>query len=268
MRKITDYKQVLECNKLIKEAGNQFYTNFYLSKKQVDGFIANGTILYIHKKKSSLFIIDEKSFYRLYYSANCTNFLTEYKDFLKELSKDVVLDIISKDNDFDIQVFKQQGFKLHKVFKRMTQTKPFDIAYKPTSILAKFNDKDKIEEALTKEFDIFAEHLPKKKEIDLAINEGKILLEKNNSEIAALLMFENIGFTSILRYWYVNSKFRGQGYGGRVFKSYITKFTNIKRFTLWVDEKNSNAIEKYKHYNYKFDGLIDYIFVKNNEQNN
>jgi len=261
MRKITDYRQVLEFNKLIKSSGNRFYTNFYLSKTQVDKLIGSGTIFYVFNKNSALFFIDEGSFFRLYYSANHTTFLTGYNSIFKGLSKTVVTDIISKDNNLDISGFTQYGFSLHKIFRRMSQTKPFDTAYKPTSVLAKYDDKDKIEEALTGEFDIFAEHLPKKEEIDSAIKKGEILVEKYNGKIAALLMLENTGVTSILRYWYVNPKFRGQGYGGKVFKSYISIFTNIKRFTLWVDEKNSNAIEKYKHYNYKFDGLIDYILV-------
>lgn len=262
MNRIIDYQNILETNSSIKSSGNHFYTNFYLSKAGVEELILDGRIYYLSNSNTILFFIDEGSFFRLYYSTNTSNFLDSFDAELQEVSKPIVIDILTKKENEDLENFIKNKFILHKVFRRMASNKLLKKDEFGQTKIASLDDKDEIEKALTGEFDIFAEHLPKKEELEIAVRQGSVVIDKENDEIAALLMFEKIGVTSTLRYWYVNANYRGCGHGSKVFQSYVAICDNVKRFLLWVDENNTNVIEKYNHFGYSFDGLIDYILVR------
>jgi hypothetical protein len=42
---------------------------------------------------------------------------------------------------------------------------------------------------------------------------------------------------------------------------YFKTQNSVRRFTLWVNAANENAIQKYKHYGYALDGLIDCVLA-------
>ncbi len=44
-------------------------------------------------------------------------------------------------------------------------------------------------------------------------------------------------------------------------RHYLESHGGVRRFTLWVAAVNQNAIEKYRHYGYAPDGLVDQVLV-------
>src|SRR5262249_62351967 len=115
--------------------------------------------------------------------------------------------------------------------------------------------------------DRFADQLPTPYEIEAAITARQIFIIKQNGEIAALLFFETQGLTSTIRYWLVASQFHSRGFGSALIRHYFVTPPAVRRFMLWVTATNENAIQKYQHYGYKPDGLVDHVlvaeFVKN-----
>jgi RimJ/RimL family protein N-acetyltransferase len=44
-------------------------------------------------------------------------------------------------------------------------------------------------------------------------------------------------------------------------RHYLGAPGGIRRFTLWVNAENQNAIQKYEHYGYAADGLVDHVLA-------
>jgi GNAT superfamily N-acetyltransferase len=79
--------------------------------------------------------------------------------------------------------------------------------------------------------------------------------------LAAMLFFETQGFTSTVRYWVVSDKFQSRGFGSALMRHYFTLQSAVRRFILWVTIDNENALQKYRHYGYTPDGLVDHVLV-------
>jgi hypothetical protein len=116
-------------------------------------------------------------------------------------------------------------------------------------------------ELLEAGFDRFADQLPLLREIEAAIAARQILAVKFEGTVAAVLFFETQGFTSSIRYWAVAAQFRARRLGAVLMRRYLESHSAVRRFTLWVVADNRNAIEKYRHYGYEPDGLVDHVLV-------
>ena len=49
--------------------------------------------------------------------------------------------------------------------------------------------------------------------------------------------------------------------GSALMRHYFATQNAVKRFVLWVAADNVNAVQKYGHYGYKPDGLVDYVLA-------
>ena len=96
-------------------------------------------------------------------------------------------------------------------------------------------------------------------EIEAAVESHQILVAKHQGGLAGLLFFETQGLTSTLRFFAVAEQFRGLRIGSALMGRYFETQSAVRRFILWVAADNDNTIQKYRHYGYAPDGLIDQI---------
>ena len=111
-------------------------------------------------------------------------------------------------------------------------------------------------------FDPLADQLPTLYEIEDAIRARQIVIIKRAGELAAFLHFETQGFTSTVRYWVVAQPFQSQRLGAALMRNYFAAHPAVRRFILWVTASNDNAVQKYRHYGYAPDGLVDHVLIK------
>jgi hypothetical protein len=95
-----------------------------------------------------------------------------------------------------------------------------------------------------------------------AAAERKVLVIRSGNAIAGQLFFEATGQSSLLRHWLVDSAHRDQRVGARLMRRYFAECTDVRRFVLWVISDNVNAIDRYRHYGYERDGLIDQVLIR------
>ena len=126
---------------------------------------------------------------------------------------------------------------------------------------AQEGDTTAILELLCGSFDHRAEQLPMGYEIEAATRNRQNLLARRDGALAGMLFFETQGFTSTVRYWLVAERFRSAGVGSALMNHYFATQTGVRRFVLWVIAENHNSIEKYKHYGFMPDGLLDFVLV-------
>jgi hypothetical protein len=98
-------------------------------------------------------------------------------------------------------------------------------------------------------------------EIEAAVQAHQILVAKHEGALAGLLHFETQGVTSTLRFWAVADEFRALKFGSALIRQYFAVNSAVKRFNLWVAADNVNAVQKYGHYGYTPDGLVDYVLA-------
>jgi len=110
-------------------------------------------------------------------------------------------------------------------------------------------------------FDRYGEQLPTPYEIEVAIESRQILVAKLDDAVAGLLFFETQGFTSTLRFWTVTEQFREMRFGSALMRQYFATQNVVRRFILWVAADNENAVQKYRHYGYAPDGLVDHVLA-------
>ncbi len=128
-------------------------------------------------------------------------------------------------------------------------------------VWAELADSQAILDLLDRSFDHFADQIPLPYEIDAAIESRQVLAIKCEGALAALLFFETQGFTSTVRYWVVAPEFQSRGFGSALIRHYFTAQNAVRRFILWVTVDNENAVQKYRHYGYAPDGLVDHVLI-------
>ena len=65
----------------------------------------------------------------------------------------------------------------------------------------------------------------------------------------------------MIRYWMVAEPFRALRLGSALMQHYFNMQGAVRRFVLWVNADNTNAIEKYRHYGYAPDRLVDHVLA-------
>ena len=133
--------------------------------------------------------------------------------------------------------------------------------------IAKDKDISSLKKLFEENFDRFTERPPSIGDIESAIQNEDIYCKFDNfGNILGFYWNRNMKFLSELRYLFVINKYRGLGIGKELLSSCLFNTSKINRKQLWVLENNSSAINLYKKFGYEFDGLVDHIFIRGNNQ--
>ena len=229
-------------------------------------------------KKKDFKVIEDESFlgfikkteydfsYLYFYIQNKLDFKL---DVLKSKRK-IIVEIIFSNRRKEswnpiLEKFYTFGFDKYTSFNRMIYIKQTNktLNYKNNQVIGlREDDLNLVKKFLEKNFDIYAEKIPTLQELR-NLSKTTYLIKINN-EIAALLISDKNGFTEELRYWLVDKKYRGEGFGGILMKYFLNNFSDTKTYLLWVQENNQNAIEKYQYFGFKKDKLSMYILKNKN----
>jgi ribosomal protein S18 acetylase RimI-like enzyme len=266
MSPVPTVAQVFDVIQQAKTGAADFTTNFYPVEKRLQDWIARGELAGESQGGAAFFFRKDRDFQHLYY---CAPDATALRDGLAALvalkTEKVVLDIVGKDPGLAESVIKweQAGFRRHTKLCRMARmaaslAEPGNDGHIGCAEMA---DAPQILQLLEQHFDRYGEQIPLFYELESAVAQGQILVARREGEVAGLLFFETQGVSSTLRFWTVATKFQALRLGSALMRRYITSQNAVKRFVLWVAAENANAIQKYEHYGYKPEGLVDYVLV-------
>lgn len=265
MDKIVSYDQVQDMTKQIRSLRSGFVTNFYWDENKHPYWISEGALIYDAKQESILLIHRAEEFSNLYYIS------TDLDKALQHLSElnidtDIVADVVTKgDNKDSVALFEKCGFKEYKHLFRMTHAglMPVD-DWNVNQVVksAHIDDLDAISKALSLGFDPLAEQLPSRRELYDYISKDKILIIEDKENICGFIVYEVVGVTWYLRYWYVSPDYRNLGVGAKLLKASLIKGKETKRQILWVMSHNENAIKRYEHYGFRRELMNDYVLIK------
>lgn len=265
MDKIVSYEQIQNMENHIRSLKRGFVTNFYWDNRKHPYWLSDSSLYYDAKLDCFLLIHQSEDFLNIYYIAVSINAFLRHSAEI-EFEKDVVLDVITKEENLAlISEFLSYGYEMYKHLFRMIHVGPMIVEENEINdsvISANMNDIVAISNALYQCFDPFAEQLPSNMELSDHISNDEIILIMDKDTICGFIIFEIVGVTWYLRYWYTSPDYRNLGIGAKLLKASLIKGKNTKRQILWVMSNNENAIKRYEHYGFKRELLNDYILIK------
>ena len=253
----------------IKLQGVNIVTNYFPDPAKVQAWIRCGELFSVVDEKAvAILLRRDRDFFHLYFLASGIEALAEALPRVTRQQPAVLTaDLIGRDEDLQsmVNLFRQSGFHLHAKLVRLARIAPPDSSSSfqshPDVVSADQEDAVAVLSLLESNFDRHAEQLPGLEDIRQAVERQEILVIKKDNALAGLLFYEIIGLTSILRYWLVDTRFRDQHVGSRLMHAYFARCPKIRRFILWVIADNDRAIQKYHHYSFATDGLMDQVMI-------
>ena len=268
MKPVATVSQVFDAIQHAKAGAPDFCTNFFPVQKKVQDWIEHDELRGVFRSDAVFFFRRDRDFWHLYYCAASKTALEREIPTVSEIgSERVVLDLVGNEAAVSVPagVWKAAGFNQHTRLFRMARIAQLVAASEKTENgkieFANITDAPGTVDLLERAFDRFGEQLPLRYEIETAIEARQVLIARHEGKIAGLLFFETQGFSSTLRFWAVAEEFRELKFGSALMRQYFATQNAVKRFVLWVAADNVNAVQKYGHYSYKPDGLVDYVLA-------
>jgi len=255
--------QVFDAIQKAKAGATAFCTNFFPVESKLKSWIEHGELFAELRNGATFFLRKDRDFLRLYFCAADVAVLRQEITAWPGLKTErVITDLVGNESSLrNMQsALEPAGFRRHTQLVRLARTgRPESVNGNLPVSFAREADGGAVLELIENAFDRYGEQLPMLYEIEQAIEGRQILTAWRDGELAGLLFFETQGLASTVRFWAVAEKFRDLKTGSALMRQYLKIHDSVRRFTLWVNASNENAIRKYRHFGYAPDGLTDYV---------
>lgn len=268
MSPVRTVSEVFDAIQQTKAGAPDFCTNFFPVQRRLQEWIDHQELQGDFRPATAFFFRRDRDFHHLYFcAASQTALQRELAGLAEPRTERLVLDLVGQEAALHglLTLWEKSGFRRYSRLFRMARTRGPADAVSPAAespvTFAAAGDAPGILALLERAFDRFAEQLPTHYEIEAAVAQRQILVARRDGVVAGLLFFETQGFTSTLRFWAVAEEFRALRLGSVLMREYFATQFAARRFVLWVAADNLNTIQKYRHYGYAPDGLVDYILA-------
>jgi ribosomal protein S18 acetylase RimI-like enzyme len=278
MEQISSIDQVYQLIATVKSQGKEYLTNFFLDIPKVEYWLRSGVLKFTEVGNSVFLFRKNNRFFNLFYIAPEVNILArDMKDLLAVYSSELfVADLISASENQGIKnTFFSNSFHLYTTLVRMSRRGNGQVAKKADRNLfyADLKILPTVTELFSKYFDPYCEQIPADEELSAWVNNKELVIYSNDKDrVQGFVIFEKIGQTAYLRYWFVHPDYRDKGIGSDLLNKFFTDCLDSRRQIFWVVETNENAIKRYEHFGFKKESLVDNIYInrswKYGRQNN
>jgi ribosomal protein S18 acetylase RimI-like enzyme len=257
--------EVFDAIQRAKAGATAFCTNFFPVESKLRGWINHGELFVELRDGATFFFRKDRDFLRFYFCAADVAVLQREIAASPGLKTErVITDLVGNEPAVNemLAALEPAGFRRHTQLQRLVRTGPAESATDGPQVgFAEKADGRAVLGLIENAFDRYGEQLPMLYEIELAIEGRQILAARSDGELAGLLFFETQGLASAVRFWAVAEKFRDLKTGSALIRHYFKIHDSVRRFTLWVNAGNENAIRKYRHFGYAPDGLTDHVLA-------
>ena len=260
---------LLDAFERVRRAGGAPVTNWFATPERIDYWIGRNSLSLLPGERALLILRRDRGFDRVYHSAADPAALSAaLRSASEEPAVNGILtaDLVGRPQDLEpvAGIYRENGFADHKCLVRLIRmATPEEVAEpEPDVAVAGSADVAAIAAFLGRLLDPYADQIPDEDEIREAAFRGNFILVRRGDSVGGLLLFESMGLTSHLRYWYVDDGARNQGVGARLIRQYFRLCIGSRRFILWVVRDNADAIARYRHYGFREDTLVDRIMIR------
>ncbi len=257
--------QVFDAVQRAKAGATAFCTNFFAVESKLQGWINQGELFAELRDGATFFFRKDRDFLRFYFCAADVEALQrEIAAWPGVKTERIITDLVGNESAVNnlLPALEPAGFRRHAQLQRLVRMARPESANDSLPVgFAEKADGRAVLGLIESMFDRYGEQLPMLYEIEAAIKNRQILAARSAGELAGLLFFETQGLASTVRFWAVAERFRALKVGSAVMRQYLKIHGAVRRFTLWVNAGNDNAIQKYRHFGYTPDGLIDQVLA-------
>ena len=274
MERITSFQFLQNAFNFTKSLDKKCISNYYFNFDKSINLIEANELFHI-KIGNVIFVFRQnKGFHNLYYYAPSFFELKESLGQLQKLhSKNIlIVDIVTTEVTTEVlEIFKTSGFFPYSSLVRMSRISqnemPIETIHAPNLKVANRVESIEVYKELCNHFDPMAEQIPALKEIIDWGEKGNILIYKIDNSVAGFIIYQLVGLTLYLRYWFVATEFRDRKIGSSLFQYFLSKGKNAKRQLFWVIQSNENAVVRYKHYGFKDEKMYNYVLINKKMRN-
>jgi ribosomal protein S18 acetylase RimI-like enzyme len=267
MDKIYNYSDIQNSIRAIKGNNIGFITNFYPEMNKINQWIKEG-VFFQEIVGNTLFLLRRMvDFNYLYYCSTSVHELSRSIPVLNMGigSSQLVVDVIGKHPEVKLiaKAFLTNGFYLYTTLNRMSKNSADDTIFESNYSIKNANDSHStgVMNLLNEYFDPIAEQLPMESDIKNWISLNHLIVFEEKDEIIGFIIFDILGMTSYLRYWFVHPQHRNKKIGSSLLNEFFSNSVGTKRQLFWVIQTNENAIKRYIHYGFNSENLYDYILT-------
>jgi len=238
-------------------------TNFFAAPEQLQGW---ASLSWVETPDCLLIFRRSSDFHRVYHVAESIEALSGALASNPFPKGPLVSDLVGRQQEIEsaARAYEACGFRRYTTLIRMVRIVDDSLPCGDHAdvTFAEPADIPSIRAFLIKLLDRFADQIPEEDELESAVARQNILIVRQADELGGLLIFDQTGLTITLRYWYVNPLFRGRGIGARLMKTFFRINRSSRRIVLWVVGDNTGSIEKYQHYGFQRESLMDQIMIR------
>jgi GNAT superfamily N-acetyltransferase len=260
--------ETLEALRDAKAGAADFRANFFPAPAKLQEWIDHSELFSDVREGAAFFLRKDRGFWHFYFCAASPAALRREAAKAPVLTTEpVVTDVVGNQPALGeiLASLESVGFRRYALLERMALAQPREPSPAPAGdssvVWAEGPDCSAVLALIEGAFDRYCEQLPQLYEIQSAVGRRQVLLAKRNEAVAGLLFFDTQGLASSLRFWAVAPQFRSMRIGSPLMRHYLGTQSSVRRFTLWVNAGNENAIAKYGHYGYAPDGLVDHVLA-------
>jgi GNAT superfamily N-acetyltransferase len=269
IRPVQNRADLLEALERVRRAGAGPVTNWFATPGRIDQWIGRNSLSCLQGDRALLILRRDRGFRRIYHSAVDLEALSAVlRSFsgLLNASDVVIVDLVGRPLELEpvTGIYRESGFSDHNCLVRMTRTAAPEVVaeVEPDVAFAGPADVETVAAFLCRLLDPHTDQIPDEDEIREAVARGNLIMVRRDDSVGGLLLFETVGVTSHLRYWYVDDTARNQGIGARLIRRFFRLTHRSRRWIVWVVGDNSDAITKYHHYRFRPDALVDRIMIR------
>ena len=247
----------VDLNRIRERDKNKYITNYYRQPLKESMYQTWSS------ECSILFLDPDTSLFRVYFATIDTNDLGKV---FAEISLQVplTLDYIGKNLSESIEkILLSSGFTLRAVFRRINNYQFRNFQNKEQVVWGTIVDGEELLERIQSDFDPYVDHLPNFDFLTEILKKQWVLVNRREHRITGYLLFDLQGRHALIRSWFSSNS--DIPMGGMVllgkFHRVMTSLDVNSTFG-WVNQDNSIATMIYRRFGYQFDGLKDFIFVR------
>ena len=215
MEKITTLDFFVNALNFVKRFQKKSVSNYYFDSIKSEALINSGDLSTITIGEVVFVLKQNEDFINLYYYASDSTELGKSLDNLVStyLNMTAIVDVVTTEIDADVlNVFNHNGFNVYTSLVRMSRiSNGMSIVNEVADQHLKVANQDQSLEVfnqLKTFFDPKAEQLPTLDEMIKLSNNGNILIYKIENQVAGFIIYQLVGVTLYLRYWFVSPLFR------------------------------------------------------------
>lgn len=267
MKKVTSFEVVQALVSEIRGLKKGFVTNFYPDPFRVSLWCQHDSFFSVRYGDTIFFFRKRSQLVNLYYCATSEDALKNVlPEFLKEHDQRFfVIDLVGDNMILPYKrLFLEEGFEEYTTLVRMSRMGFPLVQERLAGNVSEATERDiaSIAELYTCYFDPYSEQIPLKEELIQWVNSKSILVSRAGEKIVGFLIYELIGVTLYLRYWFVHPDFRECKIGASLFREFFYRGRMTKRQLFWVITSNENAIKRYMHYGFLQEKIFDHVLIR------